>query len=279
MPIRIEQPGAAKAAATAGTIIGKGQRAEEDRARAEREQARAQAEAAQKQARQVAMDWELQKMQINSQRAFERELRVEDYRLMAEDRAAERAVERIEFSKDLEFQYETQERQRKRSVLDASEAGLDNSIEKGEHTEDELAVRNKRTEYKARRLAIELDQPFVDPIARQQAANREERAQESAARQAEVHEERIPKIPVTPEDQELAARRKRVVDVMGSAYRDVPLDEAEAEMRELGLISTRAPNEVIAPLPPEELKASAVGKSAAERKAIYDRGVSLGYWN
>jgi len=66
MAIRIEQPGGAKAAAAAGTIIGKGKRAEEERAKAEREQARAQQIAAQQAARQAALDWEQQKMLLNS---------------------------------------------------------------------------------------------------------------------------------------------------------------------------------------------------------------------
>ena len=74
MGIRKEQPGAAKAAAKTGLTIGKGKRAEEDRARGEREQARAQQRAAQQEARQAAMEWEATKMRMRSEQDFQQEL-------------------------------------------------------------------------------------------------------------------------------------------------------------------------------------------------------------
>lgn len=171
MGIRREQPGAAKAAAAAGTIVGRAKRAEEDRARAEREQARAAAEAMQRQARQDEMKWALQKRQDDWTRALAKERRQEDYRLLAEDRAMERglvaadytaqkALERIEFSKDLDHQYKTQERQRKIGVIDAGEAALDKVIERGEHTEDEFAIQVKREEYRQQRIALETGFPY-----------------------------------------------------------------------------------------------------------------------
>lgn len=163
MTIRKEQPGAAKAAATTGVAIGAVAREKEDRARVEREQVRADQEAAQRKARQTAMAWDLKKMQINSERAFERELRQEDYRLMAEDRAQAWQVEKMELASRMDFERSEGERQRKLSVLDNSEAALDKAIERGEHTEDELAVQNKRTEYKARRQAIELGETYREP--------------------------------------------------------------------------------------------------------------------
>jgi len=172
MGITITQPGAAKLAAATGTATSKAARAKEDRARAARKRTedlrlaqQHMADTARQKAQQVAMEWELQKMQITSQRAFERELRQEDYRLMAEDRSAAWQIEKMELASRMDFERSEGERQRKLSVIDNSEAALNKAIERGEHTEDELAVQNKRTEYKARRQAIELGETYREPRA------------------------------------------------------------------------------------------------------------------
>jgi hypothetical protein len=140
MAIRIEQPGATEAAARTGSILGKAQRAKEERARAEREQARADAAAMQRQARQDEIKFALQKRQIDWQRALVKEQRSEDYRLMAEDRAAERAIERIELSKDLDHQYKEQERQRQRQEINNKRTEIQKDIDAGHSKEKDHAI-------------------------------------------------------------------------------------------------------------------------------------------
>ena len=171
MAITKQQPGAAKAATAAGTVIGTAAREKEDRARVEREQARADAEAMQRQARQDEIKFALHKRQVDWERSLQKEQRQEDYKLATEDRAMERglaaadytaqkALERIEFSKDLDHQYKTQERQRKLGAVDADEAALDNDIEKGNSNEDEFAVKMAQLKIDNRRIAIETGLPL-----------------------------------------------------------------------------------------------------------------------
>jgi len=123
MAIRITQPGEAKAAATAGAMIGKGKRAEEDRARAEREQARAQQMAAQQAARQAALEWEQQKMMLNSQQDFAHEMRMRQVGLEAEARAREWQVEKMELASRMDFEQEEKERLRVKAEYAAGREG------------------------------------------------------------------------------------------------------------------------------------------------------------
>jgi len=133
MGIRLEQPGAAKAAATAGAMIGKGKRAEEDRVRAEREQARADQMAAQQSARKVAMEWEQQKMMLNSQQDFAHEMRMRQAGLDAEARSREWEVEKMELHSKFDFEQDEKERLRRKAEYTA---GRD-SIDKNEGLTDE----------------------------------------------------------------------------------------------------------------------------------------------
>lgn len=125
MPIRIEQPGAAKAAAKAGVAIGKGKRAEEDRARAEREQARAQQVAAQQSARKAALEWEQQKMLFNSQQDFAHEMRMKQSQLEKEARAEEWQVEKMELASRMDFEQDEKERLRIKAEYTAGRDTLD----------------------------------------------------------------------------------------------------------------------------------------------------------
>lgn len=167
MAIRIKQPGATKAAATAGTAVGKAQRAEEDRARAEREQARADQEASARKARQTAMDWELQKMQITSQRAFERELRQEDYRLMAEDRAAAWQVEKMELTSRMDFEREEGDRIRETGQIDAKITALKKAEEDGLFTGREFEFESMMFNLEQQKFGIKNPKalPKADPMA------------------------------------------------------------------------------------------------------------------
>lgn len=131
MGITLRQPGEAVATARAGGIIGKAQRAEEERAKAEREQIQ-QAEAKTRlKAQQMAMDWDLQKMQINSQRAFERELRQEDYRLSAEDRSAAWQIEKMEIASRMDFEMDEKERITKMERLRTKKLAIEKDLEAG----------------------------------------------------------------------------------------------------------------------------------------------------
>jgi len=134
MGIRIEQPGGAKAAATAGTMIGKADRAKEDRARAERQQA----QAAQDQARQMAMQWEQQKMLLNSQQDFAHEQRLRQAQLEGEARSREWDVEKMEIRSRIDFEGEEKERRR---VMDEAVTGIkaiDKYVKSGKGTETDV---------------------------------------------------------------------------------------------------------------------------------------------
>ncbi len=139
MAIRKEQPGASVAAAQAGLAIGKGKRAEEDRARAEREQARAQQIAAQQSARQAAMEWEQQKMLLNSQQDFAHEMRMRQAGLDKEARAEEWQTEKMEMTSRFDFEQDERERiQRKAEYT----AGRDSINENENLTDTQKAAAN-----------------------------------------------------------------------------------------------------------------------------------------
>ena len=127
MGIRKEQPGAAKAAAQAGLAIGKGKRAEEDRARTEREQARAQQIAVQQSARQAALEWEQQKMLLNSQQDFAHEMRMRQAQLDKEARAEEWQTEKMELVSKFDFEQEEKERIRRTATYNAGKESIDDN--------------------------------------------------------------------------------------------------------------------------------------------------------
>lgn len=202
MAIRREQPGAAKAAAAAGTAIGAGQKAVHQQAEAaaiKRQQMQVKAREA---AEQRAWQWEQQKMEITSQRAFERELRIEDYKLAAEDRAAEGAIERIEFSKDLDFQMEQKEYvrniERKQTVVDAYEKEVKEGRvdpEKDPVAEREIWQANwdLKEAKKGNRssTAPDLRSQELTENREERAARSDVRAEESAQRSQEAHVARL----------------------------------------------------------------------------------------
>lgn len=115
MGIKITQPGEAAAAAKTGTIIGKGKRAEEERARAEREQARAQQVQAQQAARKAALEWEQQKMAMRSQQDFQQELAAKQWDYEKFNRAKAWEIEKMETASRLDFQQEEKERAEKQA--------------------------------------------------------------------------------------------------------------------------------------------------------------------
>jgi hypothetical protein len=124
MGIEIRQPGEAKAAATAGTMIGRAERAKEERARTEREQEQATQMAFQERARQVAMDWELQKMVLNSQQDFAQEQRLRQVELEKEARAREWEYEKMELASRIDFEQSEKERIRDTSLYRAAKTNI-----------------------------------------------------------------------------------------------------------------------------------------------------------
>jgi hypothetical protein len=127
MGIKITQPGEAAAAAKAGSMIGAGKRAEKEQARAEREQARADQIAAQQQARKAALQWEQEKMLLNSQQDFAHEMRMRQAQLDKEARAQEWEVEKMEMASRLDFEQEERERQRDNAMWAAGDKAIDES--------------------------------------------------------------------------------------------------------------------------------------------------------
>jgi hypothetical protein len=140
MGIEIRPFGEAKAAAQAGTMIGKGKRAEEDRARAEREQARAQQIAAQQSARQAALEWEQQKMLLNSQQDFAHEMRMRQAGLEKEARAEEWQTEKMELASRMDFEQDEKERLRVKAEYAAGRDILDKKKDEMPEGEYERAL-------------------------------------------------------------------------------------------------------------------------------------------
>ena len=125
MGIRLEQPGAAKAAATAGAMVGKSERAKEDRARAEQQRQQAESIATQQSARQMAMQWEQEKMMLNSQQDFAHEMRMRQAGLDAEARAREWEVEKMELHSKFDFEQDEKERLRRKAEYTAGRDSID----------------------------------------------------------------------------------------------------------------------------------------------------------
>ncbi len=267
MGITRQQPGAAKAAAAAGTAIGAAAREKEDRARVEREQARANAEAMQRQARQDEMKFALQKRQVDWQRALDKERRQEDYKLAAEDRAVERglaaadytsqkALERIEFSKDLDHQYKTQERQRKVGEFDNQIKTLNEHADKG-WVDRDFAWQDEMSQAKAGRDAALTDTPYREPPdsrAQELTENREARAADAAQRAAsaeqraqEGHELRAAGAPTEEEIQ-----REQYETFLGDWAKSLSLPELKTEAQSEGFAPQQqiaAPSNIPYPTP------------------------------
>ncbi len=235
MAIRKEQPGAAKAAAAAGTVIGAAAREKEDRARVEREQARADQEAAQRQARQTAMKWDLQKMQLRSQQEFEQELRTTQYGLDRFNRAKEWDIEKMELRSRMDFQQEEEERLRKKGVVAAKRAGVEKDIasRQSDRKEYELILFNLDQEDRAIDLGTNIPAPATEmpgeSAAEQRAASRETRAEGAAQRAASAEQRAIAGAP-TPEEIE----REKYENFLGDWAKALSLPELKTEAQSEG---------------------------------------------
>ena len=113
MAIVREQPGASKAAAQAGTAIGKAKGTERSLASAERKSAMAMQIGAQQVARKAALDWEQEKMAMRSQQDFQQELAEKQWDYEKFNRAKAWDLEKMEIASRNDFQQEERERQEK----------------------------------------------------------------------------------------------------------------------------------------------------------------------
>jgi len=258
MAIRITQPGEVKAAATAGAMIGKGKRAEEDRARAEREQARAQQMAAQQAARQAALEWEQQKMMLNSQQDFAHEMRMRQVGLEAEARAREWQVEKMELASRMDFEQEEKERLRVKAEYAAGRDTLDKKKEEMPDGEYERALFRYDTIYAAKGV----------PAAVEGLGFYEQKQDPNIKRRKEL--EAI----VSPE----FGRAMSITELEEEAR---SLGYASEDLTELGLDSADFPGvrgsisqSVFGEGEPTEAELRVLGTREA-----YEKGKQLGYWD
>lgn len=116
MPIVNNPTGQAAATSQAGAMIGKAEKAKADKA-----------QMFQRAAEERAMNWELQKMEINSQQAFAHELRMNQAALEGEARAREWDIEKAEMASRIDFERKERDRQTKLAELDSVITAIDKS--------------------------------------------------------------------------------------------------------------------------------------------------------
>ncbi len=264
MAIRKEQPGAAKAAAAAGTAIGESQKAIREQAITAQKQSQQATLKAREASEQRAMQWEVDKMQFRSQQDFEQELRRNQFSYDRENRAQEWDIEKAEIASRMDFERDEKERQTRLDRIASSRAAIDRKVERGETSEDQVELLRFNLDQEELGVEIGSKRSFANRLpqgdgAEQRAAGRFEIATETEKRAKERFEERVPRATPTQE----SIRRKRVDDLGGGAYKDVPLEQAEEA---LGITNNTADPT------PEELKR--MGTETA-----YNRGKKLGYWN
>jgi len=213
MAIRIEQPGAAKAAAQVGAIIGKGRRAEEERARAERQTAR-----------QAAQEWELQKMALNSQQDFAHEMRMRQAGLDAEARAREWQVEKMEIASRMDFEQEEKERLRIKAEYAAGRDTLDKKKEEMPAGEYERALFRLDSIYAPKGVDAAVEGLGFDIKAKDDIIS-----QIKALQEEKISGEKTPRIlpPTIAEVEQAAANREVFVrNKKTHTYGTISLDEA-----------------------------------------------------
>jgi hypothetical protein len=252
--------------AATGAAIGKAKAKERQQEEKEKRALIEEEKAFQAQKRQAARDWEIEKMRMESEQQEAHRLRMQQAQLEKEARAEEWAVEKMEIASRIDFEREEMERQRDLSELSSKIKSINDGIASGKYSENDTEAQRRLAWLTANKEAKEAGMPPVSYSAissaigtsgeQERAEGRYRMAQESATRSAareireqEVHEGREL---LTPEAKSIAARRKRAIDIMGSGYREVPLNEAEAEMRELGLIPPPS-FDTLQPVTPDEV--------------------------
>lgn len=253
MPITIRQPGEAAAAAKAGTIIGESQRAKEDRAKAERAQARSEQIAAQQSARKAALEWEQQKMMLNSQQDFAHEMRIRQAGLDKEARAEEWQTEKMELASRIDFEYDEKKRLRDDALFDAGDKTITES--------DMPEIEKPRARFK---------NAMAHPNAK--GAPQYFGYKEPRQVQAQTH-------------------RDKLLDIVGPYYKDESLADIEEAAIEAGYDPDTYKEFDLAPedlrdigLAPIEQPVLGRQSTAEELRALgtkeaYEKGKALGYWN
>lgn len=129
MGIELRPKGEAKAAATAGTIIGQAQKAAEQ--------------------------WELQKAVMRSQQAFQQELRLRQVQLDAKARAMEWELEKMELASRLDFQQKERARQMEMSKYQTLADTLQKEIDKGTTEPTNPQIQERLAFYKAKAAGVD----------------------------------------------------------------------------------------------------------------------------
>lgn len=166
MGIRREQPGAAKAAAAAGTAIGTGEKAIRQQAEAATIKRQQMQIKAREQAEQRAMQWETDKMQLRSQQEFEQELRTRQYDLDRFNRAKEWDIEKMELRSRMDFEQEEQERVREIGRVDAKILAVKKAQEDGQFSGREFEYESMLFNLEQQRFGIKNPSRPLDPQKR-----------------------------------------------------------------------------------------------------------------
>jgi hypothetical protein len=234
MAIEIRQPGAAKAAAQAGTIIGKGKRAEKEQVIAEQRRQQQVNIKARRAAEERAMQWELEKMEMRSQQEFQQELAAKQWEYERFNRAKAWEIEKMEMASRMDFQREEQDRQTKLSRIDTQKAAIEKEINEGRADKNDPKVELHLFNLEQQRIATEIGgkAPYVSRLPKEEQnildAMREIKREEEAKRAAPAKK----KFTVTPQEWEQAGKNKMVWlrDVEDSAVFQYPIEKAQEEV-------------------------------------------------
>jgi len=243
MAITKRPVGEARAVSAAGNIVGQAQRAEEERARAERARAA-----------QVAREWELQKMVLNSQQEFAHEQRLRQAELDKEARAKEWETEKMEIKSKIDFEWEEKERMRTKEQGAADEKGILEALKKKLITDEQAAVPLAQARY--RKYTGDTGggaSAFRPPVNRFGTLSTEEEAKrQRIAAGLEPRAATVRPTTLTPEQQAKADRiragiearpsrfpladyRRNLLSIAGDAYKDEDLTQLENTVRDLGI--------------------------------------------
>jgi hypothetical protein len=252
MPIEIRQTGEVEAAAAAGIAIGQAERAKEERARAEREAE----QAAQARAQQVAREWDLQKMMLNSQQDFAHEQRLQQTRLDAEARSEEWQVEKMEMASRLDFEAEERERQREYGEFLNTDKYIRDKVTSGEWSEEKAEGPFFMNAYQHSKL----DKPeiaerlggspeYVQKLQGGQPTTLTPEEQEKAAR---IKAGLAPRA-TAPKEEDLAKERRQLEAIVGElempSLLSLPeLRQRAAEITGAGLVAPGGAPKQVAPL-------------------------------
>lgn len=238
MGIRREQPGAASAAATTGSLIGQAQKAEESRAAARQKASQERQIKASEDAQTRAMQWETDKMAMRSQQGFQEELRQEQFQLDKVQRAREWDVEKMEIASRLDFDREEKDRQIKLERIDTQIAAIDKEVESGRVDTNSPEIVQRRFDLnrqrdaafagtragvgKAPSIVTEPRTPQAPWFYQPEYAGTPE-----ATKAQKRYEEGLP-----PKER---SERQQLIDIVGDWAKDLSLPDLKSEAQQLGM--------------------------------------------